>query len=284
MAATTPPSSPSTWSTLPPRCWCGCAPTAASTPTRHAACWEHGPAAPPRRQVQLRRPGHLAGPDRYPGSRRRPVRCRDRQGVGGAASQAAAPPRPWQPRTAADRARHHPPRAGQARARQDPPAEGAVAVVGRPRPARSGPAWRAYVRRFDLEHTVRFCTQTLGWTTPRPRHPEQADRWTCLVLGVYAQLRLACRVACDQQLPWERRRPLRRLSPVRVRRGFPQLLVLLGSPANARNPQDTRQGGQGPLLRTREALSGDQEARQRAPQAADQDRHGRLTGPGPLPL
>jgi hypothetical protein len=27
-------------------------------------------------------------------------------------------------------------------------------------------AWRGYVRRFDLEHTVRFCKQTLGWRTP----------------------------------------------------------------------------------------------------------------------
>ena len=32
--------------------------------------------------------------------------------------------------------------------------------------------WRAYVRRFDLEHTFRFLKQTLGWTTPRFRHPE----------------------------------------------------------------------------------------------------------------
>ena len=29
--------------------------------------------------------------------------------------------------------------------------------------------WRAYVRRFDLEHTIRFLKQTLGWTTPRLR-------------------------------------------------------------------------------------------------------------------
>ena len=42
--------------------------------------------------------------------------------------------------------------------------------------------WRAYVRRFDLEHTFRFLKQTLGWTTPRVRRPEQADRWTWLVL------------------------------------------------------------------------------------------------------
>jgi hypothetical protein len=97
-------------------------------------------------------------------------------------------------------------------------------------------AWRAYIRRFDLEHTVRFCKQTLGWTTPRPRHPEQADRWTWLVLAAYAQLRLARQVAGDQRLPWERPRPQPRLSPLRVRRGFPQLLATLGSPAATPKP------------------------------------------------
>jgi hypothetical protein len=97
-------------------------------------------------------------------------------------------------------------------------------------------AWRAYIRRFDLEHTVRFAKQTLGWTTPRPRHPEQADRWTWLVLACYAQLRLAREVACDQRLPWERPRPPERLSPVRVRRGFPRLLCALGSPAATPKP------------------------------------------------
>src|SRR5436190_18329657 len=93
-------------------------------------------------------------------------------------------------------------------------------------------AWRAYVRRFDLEHTVRFAKQTLGWTTPRPRTPEQADRWTWLVLAAYTQLRLARQVAGDQRLPWERPRPQPRLSPLRVRRGFPRLLCALGSPAS----------------------------------------------------
>jgi hypothetical protein len=96
--------------------------------------------------------------------------------------------------------------------------------------------WRAYIRRFDLEHTIRFAKQTLGWTTPRPRHPEQADQWTWLLLSAYTQLRLARPVACDQRLPWERPRPPLRLSPVRVRRGFPQLLVRLGSPATAPKP------------------------------------------------
>src|SRR5215211_5072333 len=97
-------------------------------------------------------------------------------------------------------------------------------------------AWRAYTRRFDLEHTVRFCKQTLGWTIPRPRHPEQADRWTWLVLAGYTQLRLAREVVADRRLPWERPRPQLRLSPYRVRRGFPRLLCALGSPAAAPKP------------------------------------------------
>jgi hypothetical protein len=103
-------------------------------------------------------------------------------------------------------------------------------------------AWRAYIRRFDLEHTVRFCKQTLGWTTPRPRHPEQADRWTWLVLAGYTQLRLARDVVADRRLPWERPRPQPRLSPYRVRRGFPRLLCALGSPAAAPKPSGCSPG------------------------------------------
>jgi hypothetical protein len=96
--------------------------------------------------------------------------------------------------------------------------------------------WRAYIRRFDLEHTVRFAKQHLGWTTPRVRTPAQADRWTWLVLAAYTQLRLAKTVVADQRLPWERPRPPGQLSPYRVRRGFPRLLCALGSPASAPKP------------------------------------------------
>jgi hypothetical protein len=32
--------------------------------------------------------------------------------------------------------------------------------------------WRAYLRRFDIEHTYRFVKNTLGWTTPALRTPE----------------------------------------------------------------------------------------------------------------
>jgi hypothetical protein len=98
--------------------------------------------------------------------------------------------------------------------------------------------WRAYVHRFDLEHTYRFCKQTLNWTTPRVRTPQQADRWTWLVTLAYTQLRLARRTVEDVHLPWEPpQRPERRmLTAARVRQAFPQLLVTLDTPANAPKP------------------------------------------------
>ncbi len=96
--------------------------------------------------------------------------------------------------------------------------------------------WRAYVRRFDLEHTFRFLKQVLGWSSPRVRHPEQADRWTWLVLAAYTQLRLARDVVADRRLPWERQLKTGKLTPCRTRRGFSALLVALGSPASAPKP------------------------------------------------
>ena len=96
--------------------------------------------------------------------------------------------------------------------------------------------WRAYVRRFDLEHTLRFCKQSLGWTTPRVRHPEQADRWTWLVVAVYTQLRLARRWVGDRRLPWERPLDTGRLTPARIRRALSVLLPMVGTPASAPKP------------------------------------------------
>jgi hypothetical protein len=96
--------------------------------------------------------------------------------------------------------------------------------------------WRSYVRRFDLEHTFRFLKQSMGWTSPRVRHPEQADRWTWLVLAAYTQLRLARARVADLRLPWERRYDAGRLTPLRVHRVVSSLLVELGTPAKAPKP------------------------------------------------
>ena len=96
--------------------------------------------------------------------------------------------------------------------------------------------WRSYVRRFDLEHTFRFLKQSMGWTTPRVRHPEQADRWSWLVVAAYTQLRLARARVADLRLPWERRYDRGKLAPVRVHRVVSSLLVELGTPAKAPKP------------------------------------------------
>jgi hypothetical protein len=96
--------------------------------------------------------------------------------------------------------------------------------------------WRAYVRRFDLEHTLRFLKQTFGWTAPRVRHPEQADRWSWLVVAAYTQLRLTRARVADLRLPWERRYDPGRLTPVRVHRAVSSLLAQMGTPAKAPKP------------------------------------------------
>ena len=80
--------------------------------------------------------------------------------------------------------------------------------------------WQAFLRRFDLEHTFRMFKQVLGWTTPKLRDPQAADRWTWLIITAHAQLRLARPLAADLRLPWERPAPPGRLTPSRVRRGL----------------------------------------------------------------
>ena len=94
-----------------------------------------------------------------------------------------------------------------------------MAVVGRAAGLAPdlGVAWRAYVHRFDIEHTIRFTKTTLGWTVPAVRTPAQAARWTALITAAYAQLVLARPLAADHRLPWERPRPAHRLTPGRIR-------------------------------------------------------------------
>jgi hypothetical protein len=127
-----------------------------------------------------------------------------------------------------------------------------------------------------IEHTVRFAKQTLGWTTPRPRHPAQADRWTWLVLAGSAQLRLARQLAGDQRLPWERAPTA--IAPV-TGAGPPRVSAAAGPARLTGECAETRgmpaRPTQGPLLGIGQALPSDQEA-------SEEGSHDHLTVPPTL--
>src|SRR4051794_15404913 len=110
--------------------------------------------------------------------------------------------------------------------------------------------WQAVLRRLDLEHTFRLFKQTLGWTAPKIRTPEAADRWTWLIIAAHTQLRLARPLAEDLRRPWERPARPGRLTPARVRRGFRNIRVTATLPASA--PKPSRSGpGRPPGSRNR---------------------------------
>ena len=102
--------------------------------------------------------------------------------------------------------------------------------------------WRSYCRRFSIEHAIRFIKERLGWVRPKVRHPEQADRWTWLILAAYAQLLLARGVVADRRLPWEKPLAAEKLTPYRVLRSFVTLVPLLGTPAEAPKPRGRSPG------------------------------------------
>ena len=96
--------------------------------------------------------------------------------------------------------------------------------------------WQAFLRRFDIEHAFRLFKQALGWTVPKIRTPEAADRWTWLITAAYTQLRLARPLAADLRRPWEKPAAPGRLTPARVRRGFRNLRPKTTHPASAPKP------------------------------------------------
>lgn len=110
--------------------------------------------------------------------------------------------------------------------------------------------WKTYLRRFDLEHTFRLIKQVLGWCAPHVRTPDQAERWSWLILAAYTQLRLARTLTANLRRPWEKPLPAGVLpTPGRVRRGFANLRRTLGTPA--RGPKPTVPGPGRPKGTTR---------------------------------
>lgn len=89
---------------------------------------------------------------------------------------------------------------------------------------------------------MKFGKSRLGWTAPQVRHPEQADRWTWLILAAYTQLRLARSTVADRRLPWEKPLSASKLTPYRVLRSFATVLPALGTPAAAPKPRGRSPG------------------------------------------
>jgi hypothetical protein len=129
--------------------------------------------------------------------------------------------------------------------RDTPPAAMWLVWAGTSIPLDLRVLWHAYRRRFAVEHGFRFSKQDLGWTTPRLRSPQAADRWSALVGTAFWELWLARPQVTDRRLPWERLpAPAAALSPGRVRRGMAGLLATLGSPARAPRPRGKAPGRQ----------------------------------------
>src|SRR3954468_16929085 len=62
--------------------------------------------------------------------------------------------------------------------------------------------WRAYIRRFDLEHTFRFCKQALGWTTLRIRTPSRPTAGPDSSSPPTPSYGWPAPIAADTRLPW----------------------------------------------------------------------------------
>jgi hypothetical protein len=141
--------------------------------------------------------------------------------------------------------------------RAQPPAPLWRAWLGGPLPEDLLLLWRWYLRRFTVEHGLRFAKQALGWTTARPRAPAAADRWTWLVALALWHLWLARPLVAARRLPWEAPQPPHRLSPGRVRRAFAGLFGRVGTPARPPKPRGKSPGrrhGQAPGPRPRCAV------------------------------
>ena len=113
----------------------------------------------------------------------------------------------------------------------------AVVLAARPHRTEVDRLWRAFLRRFDLEHTFRFLTQTLGWTRPRIRTPTQRPPLDLAHRRRPHPARLARHLTQDLRRPWEK--PVtepHRLTPARIRRGFAEPPPEDHPPASAPKP------------------------------------------------
>ncbi len=73
--------------------------------------------------------------------------------------------------------------------------------------------------------------QTMGWTRPKVREPEAADRWTRLVIAAHPSSARPARSLPTYDAPGRKPFDPNKLTPARVRRGFRNLPARLPSPS-----------------------------------------------------
>lgn len=104
----------------------------------------------------------------------------------------------------------------------------------------------AYRHRFTIEHLNRYAKQDLAWTTYTPLTPQQAERWSWLVMLAYTLIRLTRPLADGYRLPYEKRCAPGRQTPRRVRRAFRRIsadLPVVAKPPKRHKPGPGRPKG-----------------------------------------
>jgi hypothetical protein len=114
-----------------------------------------------------------------------------------------------------------------------------LAWVGQPPPPLAE-WWKVYFRRFAGDHWYRFAKQSLYWTLPRLKTPEQAERWSDLMPFLTWQIWLARAVVADRPLPWQKKQAA--LSPGRVRQSLGSIWMQVGTPAQLPKPRGKSPG------------------------------------------
>lgn len=100
--------------------------------------------------------------------------------------------------------------------------------------------WRSYLRRYGVDHWYRFAKQSLQWTLPHLKTPEQSERWSDLMPVLTWELWLARQVVVDKPLPWQKTQGP--LTPGRVRQSFGGIIAQIGTPTRVAKPRGKSQG------------------------------------------
>jgi hypothetical protein len=281
MAAMTPPSSPWTWPTCPSRCWCGCAQTAASTPTHH------------QRRARPKAVGRAATAPSSPSPTRPPGRSRPPPRSARTTSTAPSPSTPGAgcipssnaiPATAAEgpgRSCAAPSSASKSSVSPPAPAHRGCCGYGGPAPTRWTSIWRGG-RMFAGSIWSTPCGSPSRPLAGPPHAPASPPKPTAGPGWCWPPT-----PSCASPAWWPRTRGCRgngldhsrACHPTGSDEGFRGCCAHSLAGRHAETLRALPRPAQGPALGARDPLPSGQEARQEAKEQAAHDGEGRLTGP-----